>query len=163
MNIMIINIMKFYRFILINGEDFSTKYTCYDDSVYTTTTACANKLTDYLHYLFSKKEFLPLYNLYEIDGEYGPITYDDQEKILHMPNFYEYTLERFKECVEDNFKGSYRFDIKALIEMLNKDDKYTLNEAGKMIEFCIDQYIELDSYGSDLRLIKEPYVECNAQ
>jgi hypothetical protein len=115
--------------------------------------AYAEKLVDYLHYIFSNKDFLPLYNLYTTHPDYTNITYDATEKILYIPKFYDSTKKYTEDDYDDDYFGPF-------INMLNKNDKYTLEEIKKIIKYCIVHFDDLDSYGTWLQLIVEPLIKC---
>lgn len=143
--------MALYKFRLVDcakiGYEHVTK-----EALSETKIAYAKKLVDYLHFIFSNKDFLPLYNLYTTHPDYTNITYDATEKIVYMPKFYDTTKE--------NLVDYYTNQNVPFINVLNKNDKYTLKEIKKIIKHCIDRFDDLDSYGTWLELIVEPLVKC---
>lgn len=81
------------------------------------------------------------------------MTYDIKEKIVHIPKFYDYTTKYFNDKDEDE-------NYDPIVNMLNKNDKYTLEEISKLINCCLEEKYDLDSYGGFLELIVEPLVKC---
>lgn len=145
--------MYIYKFIVTNEVDDEIIYGGVLARIKETTMAITNNPKEYLHFIFKNNQFLPLYNLIN-DGEYsGKITYNKDEMIIHMPEFYEYVLQWF-ECEG----GSKR--CKQFIEMLNINNKYTLDEILEIIFFSIKNFDDLDSYGSSLNLYRYNIYTC---
>jgi len=145
--------MNLYKFRFINGGELYSKNSNFNNVLKETKTALANKFIDYLHFIFSEGEFFPLYNLYWKNPSYGIITYDTKEKIVHIPDFYDYTIEYFNDKDEDE-------NYDPIVDMLNENDKYTLEEISKLINYCLEEHYDLDSYGGFLELVIEPLIKC---
>ena len=96
-----------------------------------------------------------MYHLINKDYYSGKITYDKDEMIIHMPEFYEYVLKEFEDVIKDNCKTSKQF-----IEMLNVNNKYTLAEIVEIINFSIKNFDDLDSYGTILDFQKYEIIKC---
>jgi hypothetical protein len=144
--------MALYKFRLVDGSELYSKHSKFTNVLTETKTAYAEKLVDYLHYIFSNNDFLPLYNLYTTHPDYTNITYDATEKIVYMPKFYDNAKEYLYDYYTDQNVP--------FINILNENDKYTLEEIERIINYCIVHFEDLDSYQSWLELIIEPFIKC---
>jgi len=141
--------MQLYKFRLINGCDLASKDSDFDEVVKETKPAIATKLIDYLHFIFSYGDFLPLYTWYCFKDNYTNITYDANEKIINIPNLYDCFIKCHTSEIDET-----------LLHMLNTNNNYTLNEISNLIHYCLEDN-DLDSWGSHLQLIIEPIIKCD--